>query len=144
MSLQSIGKLLKNINDTLYKHVNNQWRKEDLTLSQMSLLMDLEQHPQEQVSLKELERVMHVAQSTIVGTVSRLEKKGLLPSCTDAQDKRVKKVMLTQAGHERCQQARVYMSQDENDILIGFSPKEEQELLQYLERIYQNLLKMDK
>ena len=143
MSLQSIGRMLKNINDTLHKHVNNQWRKEDLTLSQMALLMDLEQLPQEQVPLKELERVMRVAQSTIVGTVSRLEKKGLLIACTDEQDKRVKKVMLTPAGHERCRQARIYMAQDEHDIMIGFSPQEEQELLQYLERIYQNLLKMD-
>ena len=43
----------------------------------------------------------------------------MLVACTDAQDKRVKKVMLTQAGHERCEQARVYMSQDENDILVS-------------------------
>ena len=73
---QECGPLLKQINDEMRKNANNALRAKDLTLTQLEALVQLEQAPEGQHSLKELEQILHVAQSTAAGIMSRLEQKG--------------------------------------------------------------------
>ncbi len=70
---QECGPLLKQINDEMRKNANNALRAKDLTLTQLEALVQLEQAPEGQHSLKELEQILHVAQSTAAGIMSRLE-----------------------------------------------------------------------
>ena len=64
---QECGPLLKQINDEMRKNANNALRAKDLTLTQLEALVQLEQAPEGQHSLKELEQILHVAQSTAAG-----------------------------------------------------------------------------
>ena len=72
------GTLIKQIHDGLEKQANNSLRTQGLTMSQMGVLIELHFSPEKQMPLKELERRLHVAQSTAAGIVARLEQKGFV------------------------------------------------------------------
>ena len=91
----SCGTLLKQIHDALEKQANNSLRADGLTMAQVGVLLMLDRAEHRQMPLKELEKALHVAQSTAAGIVSRLEQKGLVESFGDAEDRRVKVVRLS-------------------------------------------------
>ena len=72
------GVFIKQIHDELEKQTNNQLRSADLTMAQVGTLVILNRSPEGRMPLKELEKRLHVAQSTALGIVSRLERKGLV------------------------------------------------------------------
>ena len=92
------GELIKQINDELRKNANNEMRSQGLTATQANTLVELYYAPEQQLSMKDLEERLHVAQSTVVGIVSRLEQKKLVESFSHSSDKRIKLVRITQAG----------------------------------------------
>ena len=94
------GLLMKQIHDEMRKNANNALRPQGITLVQLDALTKLDQAPEGQRSLKELEQILHVAQSTAAGIVARLEQKGLAEGFGDAGDRRVKRVKITPAGGE--------------------------------------------
>ena len=98
------GLLMKQIHDEMRKNANNALRPQGITLVQLDALTKLDQAPEGQRSLKELEQILHVAQSTAAGIVARLEQKGLVEGFGDAGDRRVKRVKITPAGGRVCPQ----------------------------------------
>ena len=64
--------LLKQIHDGVEKQANNSLRSQGLTLAQVGALIELRSIPEKQLTLKELEKRLHVAQSTAAGIVARL------------------------------------------------------------------------
>lgn len=92
------GSLIKQLHDRFEKSVNNALRANDLTMMQVGVLMELRGADRQQRSMKELERIFGVAQSTVAGIVSRLEQKGFVEALVDASDKCVKLVHLTDTG----------------------------------------------
>ena len=92
------GRLIKQIHDEIQKTVNNALRSQDMTLAQLEALLELDQAPENQLSLKELERRLHIAQSTTAGIIMRLEQKGFVEGFGDSGDRRIKLVRLTPAG----------------------------------------------
>lgn len=131
--------LIKQIHDRLEKKSNNSLRAQDLTMMQVSLLLALHDAPEQQLSMKELERCFGVAQSTIAGIVSRLEQKKLVEALSDPKDKRVKRVHITSAGERCCTEATSHMQEAEATLLQGFSEEEQALLNQFLIRIADNL-----
>ena len=117
----SCGALLKQINDELGKRANNAMRPQDVTMTQFSVLMALRHSS---MPLKELEQSLHVAQSTAVGVVARLEKKGFIVSLNDPDDKRIKRIRITDAGVECCRAAEKNMNQAEEELLAGLTETE--------------------
>lgn len=79
----SCGMLIKQINSALEKNANNTLRKQDLTFAQVSALLAIRDFPVQRISLKELEKILHVAQSTTAGIIYRLEQKGLVTAFGD-------------------------------------------------------------
>lgn len=135
----SNGLLFKQIHDRLEKQSNNALRKKDLTMMQVSTLMTLQQAKDKQLSMKELERYFGVAQSTVVGIVSRLEQKGLVDAFCDVTDKRIKLVHITSAGESCCVEAAFQMEETEKTLIHGFSKEERKELNYLLTKVIENL-----
>ena len=57
---------------------DNSLRANDLTMAQLGALLVLNQLPDRQLSYKELEKKLHVAQSTTTGILLRLVQKGFV------------------------------------------------------------------
>ena len=117
------GQLIKLLHDRLEKQANNTLRGKDLTMMQISVLMELQKAEQKQRSMKELERKFCVAQSTVAGIISRLEQKGFVEAFGDAC----------------CREAAGYMAEAEQMLLHGFSEDEKTIFNQLLARAAKNM-----
>lgn len=133
------GQLIKLLHDRLEKQANNTLRAQDLTMMQISVLMELQKTELKQLSMKELERRFCIAQSTVAGIISRLEQKGFVEAFGDAADKRVKLVHITLAGEGCCKEAAGYMEQAEQTLLQGFSEEEKTMFNLLLARAAENM-----
>ncbi len=129
------GALIKQIHDELEKKANASLREQDLTLAQMNVLMELESVPGHRLSLKELEGLLHVAQSTTAGIVTRLEQKGYVESFADVNDRRVKNVCITASGMECCINAQSHIKTMEENLLSGLTESEQVQFCDFLKRV---------
>ncbi len=136
---RSCGLLIKQINDELQKKANNEMRSMNLTMAQVSTLLELYHAPERQRSMKELEECLHVAQSTAAGIILRLERKGLVEGFSDLADKRMKLVRITQTGIDHVLDAEQDMLQAEEHLLSGLTEAERSILYTLLKKIRDTL-----
>ena len=120
----SCGALIKQINDEMGKRANNAMRPQDITMTQLSVLVTMRRSPGREMPLKELEQSPHVAQSTAAGVVSKMKKKGFIEGLDDPSDRRIKRVRITDAGLECCRMAEKNMDQAETELLAGLTETE--------------------
>lgn len=102
---------------------------------QVAVLIQISELPDNQTSLKELERYLCVAQSTTAGIVARLEQKGFVEGFGDPVDKRIKMVRITAQGEQCCARARANMKNTEEMLLSDLTEEERQTLKTLLMRI---------
>ena len=131
----SCGLLIKQIHTTLEKNANNAPRADDLTSAQAAVMMTLDGQTEHCMTLKELEKTLLLAQSTIAGTVARLEAKGLVFYSDSKEDKRVKWVHLTEAGMECCRRAAERMEEAEERLLSGLTETEREIFISLLKKV---------
>lgn len=133
------GALLKKINDELEKNANNALRSQDLTFTQLGALLELNAAAGGQLTLKELERRLHVAQPTAAGIVSRLERKALAESFGDPADRRIKIVKITSLGIERVQKTVMHRIQAEEHLLSELTETEKSIFYSLLKKVCDTL-----
>lgn len=133
------GEVLKQIHDELEKNANNALRPRGLTMSQLSMMLVLRNRENYECTFKEMEKELHVAQSTTAGIAQRLEQKGLVESTGDPDDKRVKRLHLTQAGRDCCDEAEIYMEQTENKMASALTDVERELFYSLLVKIRDSL-----
>lgn len=134
-----IGQLLKQLHDAIERQANNTLREKDLTLVQVWVLLSLSRQEDKTYSLKELEHILDVAQSTCAGIVNRLAMKKLVVCSVDPKDKRMKLVRITPAGEACCEEAHSHMNAMEKKMFYGLSSAELETLYALLCRVYENL-----
>lgn len=135
----SCGMYIKQINSALEKNANNILRKQDLTFAQVSALLAIRDFPEQKISLKELEKILHVAQSTTAGIISRLEQKGLVTGVGDSTDKRIKLVQITPMGEKYCREAEQNMKEAEENLLSGLTEIEKSIFNSLLQKVRDTL-----
>ena len=139
MQHDTCGLLIKKIHDAMRKRMDNSLREKDLTLTQIHILMALGDDGGDAKSLKELERRFHVAQSTIVGVISRLEAKGFVQGFTAPDDNRVKIVKLTTEG-KKFREANIREVEEmEKRMLAHLTEEEQHSFLDMLRGLYENI-----
>lgn len=139
MKDKTCGSLIKIIHDSFEREANNSLRPQGLTAAQGAALQILFSAVGGRMTLKELERLLHVAQSTAAGIVVRLEQKGLVECFGDPADRRIKLVQLTQDGEKCCRTGRAHIAAVEDRLLRGLSEDERRELLRLLDKIYSSM-----
>lgn len=135
----SCSVLLKQIHDVQEKNINNTLRNLDLTFSQINVLRALVHSADKQMSLKELEKILHVAQSTTARIVAKMESKGLIDSFGDASDKRIKYIRLTQYGEQYSSNAKQKLEEEETHLLSSLTETEKMVFVSLLQKITSNL-----
>lgn len=136
------GMLIRQIHNALEKRVNNQLKEKDLTLSQMSALIEILNTPAKKLTFKELEKRLSLAQSTTAGLISRLEQKKLVIVSGDTDDRRIKYVEITSLGEKFCNEAKQEMDHTEQMLLKNLSTTEKKSLLSLLEEVNRTVKKM--
>lgn len=136
------GMLIRQINNALEKRVNNQLKAKDLTLSQMTALVEIQKEPSNKLTFKELEKRLSLAQSTTAGLIFRLEQKKLVSVSGDTDDKRIKYAEITPLGKKFCNEAKQEMDYTEKMLLENLSAAERESLLSLLEEINRTVRKM--
>jgi len=133
------GRLIKQIHDEVRKNVNNAMRDQDMTMTQLEALMELDSTSEKQCSFKELEQKLHLAQSTTAGIIARLEQKGFVESFGDSGDRRIKLVRLTREGRERIAAAEQGKAEVEARLLSGLTETERDIFLALLKKVRDTL-----
>lgn len=134
-SENSCGLLLRQINNSLEKRANNDLRARDLTLAQVSALLSIQKTKEKQVTFKELEKILHLAQSTTAGIISRLEQKKLVEIHGDVSDKRIKYVCITPLGEQCCEEAEDSMEKTEEILLSPLTYEERSLFYNLLQKV---------
>lgn len=127
--------LIRQLNNSLEKRANSQLKEKDLTLSQLTALVEILNAPAKKLTFKELEKSLSLAQSTTAGLISRLEQKKLVNVSGDKDDKRIKYVEITSLGENFCNKSRQEMEHTERLLLENLSAEEIKTLFALLERI---------
>lgn len=138
--MQNLIQILKMINDNVEKITNKQLKEYGITFSQIRIIFVLYRSEKGVYSLKELEKIFDVSQQTMAGIVKRLEIKKLIESLGDSEDKRIKRVQLTDSGRELEKVLLVKMDEVEEKLLSGISQSERKELMNILKRVYENVI----
>ena len=129
----------KKISEKLEKKANENLGKRELTFSQGKVLWYLRKNSEKTVTLSDVAKFLDCTHATVSGLVSRLVKKGYLRIETDQSDHRAKNLFLTEKEMTKFRAMQEHRKQMEETLLQGFEEKERNELLSYLQRVYENL-----
>lgn len=90
-------------------------------------------------SQKDLAKNCHIQPATATSLLGHLEKSGLIYREINSNDRRMTNVYLTEAGRASKQKVKMVFSEIDEQCLEGFTSEEKEDLIQYLERIFENL-----
>ena len=127
--------LIRQIHTELEKNANNSLRQDDLTMSQINVLIELAQAEGNQMELKRLEQLLHVAQSTAAGIVRRLEQKGFVEGYGSPEDKRIKMIRITPEGLACCKKAWAGAQEVETQLTSALTDTERTILVSLLQKV---------
>jgi len=133
------GLYIKQIGDTMGKHANNNLRDKGITFAQQQMLFALRDAQGGERTLKDLEHILKIAQSSAAGLVSRLENKGFVTSYFSADDRRVKIARITDAGLEVVADTEDDISKTEGALLSGLTEEESAVFIMLLRKICRNI-----
>ena len=128
--------LIKQLSTEIQKRADAALQESDLTMTQMYFLGALSHLPEGTATLKELERYFRVAQSTAAGVAARLEKKGLVESLPNENDRRVKRLRITDAGANTLRHALETMERGEKQMLSPLNEAEQETLITLLRKVH--------
>ena len=136
MHQNNCGQLVRQIHCAMQKNANNELREEDLTFAQVHLLFTLRKQPEGTCPLKELEKKMGVAQSTVAGLVKRSSEKGFVELLDDPADKRVKLAQVTEKGLKVCSDTEEKIRRSNERMAKHLTPEERETLVELLNKVY--------
>ena len=137
------GSLIKQINEALERRANRDLKRIGITLSQLSVLLLLEDAPHGTMTLKELERRLCCAQSTTHGLVTRLSIKELVESREDPDDGRIRIITLTPQGFQCCEAAGQQIRAVEEELLSSLRPEDRPVFVRCLKQVNEHLIPKD-
>lgn len=138
MKHDDIGFLIKQIADRIQAQVDAELKCSELTYSQFHVLAYLAHHDMA-ASQKEIEEFLGVSHPTVVGLIARLESKGFVETAVDENDKRKKRIRMTDKAVKLGESMRGSHAGFEEKLRSGLSGEEAAELIRLLSIVYGNL-----
>jgi len=88
---------------------------------------------------KDIEQEFHLSHPTVSGLLSRLEKKGFVALCPDAQDRRCKRIHILPKGQQCLQTMYETILDNESKLVKDFTPEEQAQFAALLDRAIANM-----
>ncbi|MGT2754704.1 MarR family winged helix-turn-helix transcriptional regulator [Streptococcus ovis] len=98
-------------------------------------------HQEEEVFIKDIEKVLHISKSVASGLIKRMEKNGFIEVIPSLKDKRYKQVVLTELGLEKAKQTQNFHEALHRLLLADISQEELTVAHQVFMKIKKNLEK---
>ncbi|MBM4166147.1 MAG: MarR family transcriptional regulator [Ignavibacteria bacterium] len=109
----------------------------NITATQYIVLMRMVE--EDGISLTELGERLHLDNPTLTGIIDRMERDRFLRRQRDTIDRRVVNVYLTENGKMLCKEIEHLAKETDEEIWSDFSINEKRAMLNYLERIWNNV-----
>lgn len=138
MDESDIGLLIKRLTDKIKTSVDALLKKHGLTFSQTAVIGFLYEHGG-RATQKEIEEHLQVSHPTVVGIISRLEKKGFVACFMDEKNRRNKIVLTTEKAQSIAGVMRSDKSEMENKLTKGLSEAELAEFRRIIDILYKNI-----
>ena len=113
--------------------------KLDLTASQGRLMAFLAHRGEQPTYAKDVEAEFHLSHPTVSGLLSRLEQKDFLELKTDPNDRRSKRIVISEKGMACHERMHAVILENESRIVQGFSEEEKAQFACLLQRAIDNV-----
>lgn len=129
--------LLFRIKKIYTENTNDNLKKYNVTLSDMSFLIKLNEN--DTMSQTELAESTSLNSATIARALDRLEKKGFVKRENDVEDKRKKNIILTQKGKVTISDILIQHENFKKEVFREFESEEYLNLIKYLNKLLNTL-----
>lgn len=103
------------------------------------ILRYIEEHEDEVITQKDIEKAFGITRSTASTVLSLMEKKELIVREVLKEDNRVKKVLITDKGKKINSDIKKEIDQFELNLIKGFNDDELKQFLFYIDKLKENL-----
>lgn len=110
----------------------------ELTAAQ-GRIMGFLAHTSEPPCPRDLEAEFQLSHPTVSGILSRLEQKGFIELRTDPDDRRCKRIYVLPKGNECHELMHNTILENEQRIVQGFTPAEQEQFANFLQRAITNM-----
>ncbi|OFU50132.1 MarR family winged helix-turn-helix transcriptional regulator [Aerococcus sp. HMSC10H05] len=138
-----IGGLLRELTIAVHRNIGVELSEHELGdmkgPQSMALGYIIHASTQDELYVKDLEKYMKIRKSTASELVSRLEKNGYVRTEKSQKDGRLKRLIVTEEGHEAHDRI-LYLLQEVDDRLVaGLSQEEVDTFVRILNKLIQNM-----
>ncbi len=139
-----IGGLLRELTIAVHRNIGVELSEHELGdmkgPQSMALGYLIHASAQDEIYVKDLEKYMKIRKSTASELVSRLEKNGYVKTEKSQKDGRLKRLIVTEEGHEAHDRILQYLQEIDDRLVEGLSKEEVDTLVNLLNRLIQNML----
>lgn len=136
--LTHIGPMVRMIHTAIDQQINTRVQEMELTSAQIFVLHYINRSSDRDVYQKDIEKHFELSHATVSGLISRLEAKGFIECLPAKNDKRCKRLCVTDKARCYDEQMRQHIDQVEKQALKGFSDEDMHQLQLYLDKILAN------
>ncbi|HKM96970.1 MAG TPA: transcriptional regulator SlyA [Buttiauxella sp.] len=111
----------------------------ELTQTHWVTLHNIHQLPPEQSQIQ-LAKAIGIEQPSLVRTLDQLEEKGLISRQTCANDRRAKRIKLTERAAPIIDEMETVIKKTRGEILLGISTEEQALLIDLINRLEKNIV----
>lgn len=136
---QSIGFVVKQINNVFDKDLNTRLKRLGITSSQCAVLDYLFHTNKEEVNQRDVEKNLNLKNPTVTGILKRLDEKGFILCVPNAADKRKKNIYLTEKAYDIQRKMEADRRKLDRELTRGMTKKEVVALRRGLEKLLYNI-----
>lgn len=139
-----IGGLLRELTIAVHRNIGVELSEHELGdmkgPQSMALGYLIHASAQDEIYVKDLEKYMKIRKSTASELVSRLEKNGYVKTEKSQKDGRLKRLIVTEEGHEAHDRILQFLQEIDDRLVEGLSKEEVDTFVNLLNRLIQNML----
>jgi DNA-binding MarR family transcriptional regulator len=135
-----VGRVLANIGRLQASRLDQMMDQIGLYRGQAILLMILSEH--DGLTHSEIAGRLQISRAAATKVIKRLEGRSFLQRRPDPSDERVSRVYILEDGKAALAQIQIVFHRINQILQAGFSPEEQEILIEYLSRIHANLLEV--
>lgn len=133
------GQKVKALNRAFHQAANASFAALELTCTQGMLLGYLDHHRQAPVYPKDLEQHFELSHPTVSGLLGRMEAKGFIKITPDPNDRRCKRITLTEKAADAKKHSLAQMERLDEQLVSGFTEAEKAQFWSLLRRAAENV-----